>query len=100
MDLAQITADVCKEILEKTNIQLKSKKINDWGLSPTEYYGFKPKKRFQLFYKNPIFKLNIKFGRITLTSFYKKYDNVIKEIAEKNEFGHNFENPEILTIYL
>jgi hypothetical protein len=91
MDLSEKAKQVCKEISYKTDYQLKSIMIDDLGLSPAEYYGFQPRRRFQIFYKNPIFKLHEEDGKVILTSFFRENDDLIKNIAEANEFDYAFE---------
>jgi hypothetical protein len=102
MDLTQITIDICKElsknekVIEPTSSTIKSLFSNK---SNTEYYGFIPKKKFELFHKPPIFKLKESNGRITLISLSREYDDKIEKIAKRDEFAYTFEEPDRLTFY-
>ena len=98
MDLSQKIVEVCEE-LSKLGIELEPVSVTSGYLfqkeKEIEHYGFIPKKKFQLFHKNPIFKLNDRYDKIILTSFSRDYDDLIEEIAKRNNFAYTFEEPPV-----
>ena len=103
MNLPEKTIEICKELSEKKSKVIEPKSITQkylFSKKEKSYYGFKPKKRFQIFNDYPIFKLESKFGNNILTSFSREYDELLKEIANKNNFGYNAEKIPWNTIYL
>lgn len=94
INLREKTVEICKE-LSTEKLSLLPKEV-----PPTQdYYGFKPKKGFQLFSKPPVFKFNISFGKPTLVSLSREYDSAIEKIAKREDFAYYFTEPDKFAMY-
>lgn len=83
--LIEISNEISEErdyIVEPRIIKMGDKK---------EYYGFEIKKISNVINLSPVFKLQRECEIITLTSFYRENDDLIKRIAERDKFTYHFD---------
>jgi hypothetical protein len=105
MDLYEKTREICEELStgEKPLVaKMIRAKDHMQRLTCDFYIGINPKKWLRIFYtESPTFTLEEKNkGTIVLTSLSREYDEKIKEIAKKNEFGYNLDKPKPLTLWI
>ena len=103
MNISEKTIDICEELSTDGNIIKPYAMSTEAALFPDggkQYYGFMPKKRFQLLKKPPIFQMNEHLGRITITSFSRDHDVLIEDIARRNGFEYKVKEPDSQVIFL